>query len=75
MIRRPLNLVIFYMIPVYINAPTATTNKQPTTLSLSVERPIRIQNVGRIDSNLHDLHDYQIPAKVSTCEYSGHQDR
>ena len=30
----------------------------------TVERNIRILNVGRIDSNLHDLQDYQIPAKV-----------
>lgn len=39
--------------------PNQNTNNKQT-----VERRIRILNVGRIDSNLHDLRDYQIPAKV-----------
>lgn len=28
---------------------------------------IRIDNVGRLDSQLHDLDDFEIPAKVSGC--------
>ena len=35
---------------------------QGTTISLD---QIKIQNVGRIDSNLFNLDDYQIPPKVS----------
>lgn len=40
----------------------------------TVERNIRILNVGRIDSNLHDLQDYQIPAKVIFSYVRGKSD-
>lgn len=38
---------------------------------MAVERNIRILNVGRIDSNLHDLQDYQIPPKVNCTDFGG----